>query len=264
MAKQTVPATRSKKGKKGKVPAAKRTGGRGNRKLPLILAGVGVVAMVVVAVLIIASQLGGGDDAITADAVEGAAETQALLNGIPQEGIALGDPDAPVTLAEYADLQCPHCADWTEANFAMIVDEYVRPGNVRLEYRGLAFIGTDSQEALRTAHAAGDQNKLWNFTELTFQNQGEPNSGWVTDDSMRAIGSSIPGLNTDLMMEARDADEVQVAITVAEGQAESAGINATPTFQVGLTGGALVVVDLNTNDQDAIRAILDDALADVT
>ena len=144
----------------------------------------------------------------------------------------------------------------------MIVNEYVRPGDVRLEYRGLVLIGADSQEALRTAHAARDQNKLWNFAELTLRNQGEPNSGWITDEVMRAIGSSIPALNTDVMMEARNADEVQVAMTVAEGQAESVGITATPSFQAGPTGGTLTVVDLNTNDQDTIRTALDAALAE--
>ena len=50
----------------------------------------------------------------------------------------LGSPDAPVTLVEYADLQCPFCAEWARGTFPAIVDEYVRPGQVRIEFRGLA------------------------------------------------------------------------------------------------------------------------------
>ena len=107
MAKRTVPVTKSKKASKRRVPVAKSQPRKRTRKFPVILAAVGVVAMVVVAVLIIASQLRGGGDAITADSVLGAAETEALLDGISQDGIVLGETDAPVTLAEYADPPVP-------------------------------------------------------------------------------------------------------------------------------------------------------------
>ena len=48
-----------------------------------------------------------------------------ILDGIPQSGTALGSPEAPVTLVEYADLQCPYCAEWTHRTFPALVDQYV-------------------------------------------------------------------------------------------------------------------------------------------
>ena len=74
-----------------------------------------------------------------------------MLDGIPQDGIALGEPDAPVTLVEYADLQCPFCAEWALQTFPELVADYVRDGRLRIEFRGLTFIGPESEDALRAA-----------------------------------------------------------------------------------------------------------------
>ena len=67
----------------------------------------------------------------------------------------LGKANAPVTIVEYADFQCPYCAQWAVDSFPAIVNEYVRPGKVRVVYDGVAFLGPDSLTALQTAFAAG-------------------------------------------------------------------------------------------------------------
>jgi protein-disulfide isomerase len=87
--------------------------------------------------------------------VAGAGEIASLLKGIPQHGTTLGAPNAPVTLVEYADLQCPYCAQWALGTFPSLVQDYVRTGKLRIEFRGLEFIGADSDAALRATLAAG-------------------------------------------------------------------------------------------------------------
>ena len=124
---------------------------------------VGAAAVAIAAVLIGISLVGGGDDGGGGggggggSALRGVSESQALLAGVPQQGIALGRPDAPVTLAEYADLQCPFCREWTLRTLPTLVADYVRKGDLRIEFRGLAFIGPDSLTALESAEAAGEQ-----------------------------------------------------------------------------------------------------------
>ena len=147
----------------------------------ILLVAVVLVAAGLAAVLIAVS-VAGGDDEQTAGVVHGVAATEALLEGIPQSGNVLGRPGAPVTIVEYADYQCPFCAQWAVGTLPAIVDEYVRPGNVKIVFQGIAILGEDSVTALQAAVSAGMQDKLWNVGELLFHNQGAENSGWVTDD----------------------------------------------------------------------------------
>lgn len=92
--------------------------------------------------LIAASQLGRSGEPAAAPAlpsVAGTAEAAALLDGVPQSGIVLGSPEAPVTLVEYADLQCPYCRAWATYAFPELVRDYVRAGTVKIVFRGPTF-----------------------------------------------------------------------------------------------------------------------------
>ena len=93
-------------------------------------------AAVVAGVLIGASLLGARDNGGGGEpaAVAGGADVEALLDGIPQSAAVLGEDDAPVTLVEYADLQCPFCAKWSLRAFPELVADYVRDGRLRIEF----------------------------------------------------------------------------------------------------------------------------------
>ena len=110
-----------------------------------------------------------------------------MLAGIPQSGIHLGSPNAPVRLVEFADLQCPFCREYTLQTLPALVQDYVRTGKVRMEFRDLAFIGGLREGGPRSAAAAGAQNKLWNFVDIFYYNQGEENTGYVTRASCDSI-----------------------------------------------------------------------------
>ena len=106
------------------------------RPRALLLLAVGAAFLLGLA-LIAASSLAAEPD----PPAQQAAPTSPLLEGIPQDGTALGRPDAPVTLVEYADLQCPYCAQWARGAFPRLVRDYVRTGKLRIEFRGLVLIG---------------------------------------------------------------------------------------------------------------------------
>jgi protein-disulfide isomerase len=159
------------------------------------------------------------------------------LDGIPQEGRVLGSPDAEVTLIEYADLQCPACRAYTESYFPEIVNGYVRPGRVKTEFRGLAFIGPDSETALRWVLAAGLQDRLWQLQEALYRNQGGENSGWVTEDLLRRVAAEIPGLDADRVLEDAQGDEVGAQVSEAAAQAQADEIRGTPGLVVQVGDG---------------------------
>jgi protein-disulfide isomerase len=201
-----------------------------------------------------------GNDVGNVQQVSGGAEAAALLEGIPQSGTVLGEDTAPVTLVEYADLQCPYCAHWSSQTFPALVADYVRDGRLRIEFRGLAFIGPDSEDALRAAHAAGGQGKLWHVIGLLYANQGAENAGWVTDDLLRDVGAAVPGLDADRMLDERGSASIGASIDETAVGAHAAGISGTPSFLLGPTGGKLSPLEVTSLEPDEFRTAIDKLL----
>ncbi len=164
---------------------------------------------------------------------KGGVAATAAFKGIPQSGIALGSPKAPVTMVEFADLQCPFCAEYQRAVFPTILKRYVRTGKVRVELRLLRFLGPDSDRLARVAAAAGAQNRMWQFVELAYQRQGAENSGYATDDFINSLAADagLKSVNAGAGAEA--------AIARNEQAAQTLGVNSTPSFLIGRTGGTL-------------------------
>jgi protein-disulfide isomerase len=206
-----------------------------------ILGGVLALAAVIVVVIAIAASGGGNDTPAkkTGEVLPGQIETNARFAAIPQRGIAVGNPNAPLTLVEFADLQCPFCREYSVNVMPELVRKYVKTGKLRMEFRNVAFIGDDSLRAAQMAGAAALQNKLWQFVELFYLNQGEENSGYVTDDFLTRLGSAVRGLNVPRALADRSEASVQRALTEAQTEWQIAGFNGTPSFLLGPTGGKL-------------------------
>jgi protein-disulfide isomerase len=180
------------------------------------------------------------------------------LTGIPESGTVLGKPSAKVTLIEYADQQCPGCRYYTLAIFPTLVNEYVRPGKVKMRYHGFPFIGDDSKTALRFLLAAGLQNRLWQLQEALYRYQGRENSGWVTDDLIRTLAAEIPGLDVSKLFADAESEAIEKAAEAQNDSAEAAGIPETPAFfvQVGKAKPYYIRISSLTD----FRAALNDAL----
>jgi protein-disulfide isomerase len=172
----------------------------------------------------------------------------------------LGREDAPVTLVEYADIQCPHCAHFARDAFPHLVWDYVREGDLRIEFRGLAFMGDDSERALRAALAAGQQDRLWHVTELLFYAQEAPNTGWVTDDLLRSIGQAVPDLDVDRMFDDMNAQAVNERMEQDSQAAQQAQVPGTPYFEIGRTGEDLRPLEVTELTGDAFRPAIDELL----
>ena len=168
--------------------------------------------------------------------VAGGNEVRALLAGIPQAGLFLGSKSAPVTVIEIADLQCPYCRQFMLLGLPGIVHDYVRTGRVRLAFNGVSILGPDSTTALDATLAAGRQNRLWNFAELLYRNQGRENSGWVTDGLLLSAAQAVPGLDVRRWQADRRSAFVTAERGYAEQFAQNAGVPGTPAFLVTRAG----------------------------
>jgi len=157
-------------------------------------------------------------------------------------------------------MQCPYFAEYARNTLPTLIREYVRTGKVKMVFRGLEFVGPDSDVALRAVYAAGRQNKFWNYSHLMFQNQGTENTGWVTEDLIKAIGEAVPGLDVDKMLADRQTQLVTDAIAISGQRGQFDGVDHTPWFEVGKTGGATTVLDVSSLDPSAFRPALDQLL----
>lgn len=227
-----------------------------------VVAAVGFGALAIAIALVLATQLGkDGTREATAPLV-GSTEVAALLDGIPQRGNVLGDPKAPVTLVEYADLQCPYCAQWSTTAFPTLVANYVRTGKVKIVFRRMAFIGPDSERALRTVLAAGKQNRMWHILDLVYMNQGAENSGWADDAFLRHVIATVPGLDAEAVLADRYSGSVESALVDDQRLADESGIDSTPSFELGRTGDSLQRFRPAALGADAMRPALDRLLAE--
>ena len=239
----------------------------GLRNPQLRFAAVLIAAAALAAILIGASQVGAGDaQATEPEAVAGSSapvglSEPSLFAGIEQRGAVLGSAKAPVTLVEYADLQCPYCAQWARDALPTLVEDYVKTGKLRIIFSGMAFIGPDSEKALRTALAAGEENNLWDVVHGLSTRQGHENAGWVTDELVGEIAAGVPDLDQEELLDTRWESTVTAQLERAAAAAEAAGVNSTPSFQVGPTGGSLQLVQVGSLGPEGIVPAIEAVLA---
>jgi len=209
----------------------------GNSKQKIwLLAGVSVLAAAIVAVAIVISQ-SGSDDSDSSKSSSSAGNKSgaaSFLDGIPQEGTMLGDPKAPVVMSEFADLQCPHCREFSKDVFPELVEKYIKPGKLRMDLKLLRFINPESHELARAAYGAAEQNKLWQFADLALDEQA---SIGISDEDLTKLGDQIDGLDMSKVLKDRDLPKAEEQIAGSEKLAEENGVTGTPAFLVSVNGG---------------------------
>ena len=108
-----------------------------------------------------------------------------------------------------------------------------------MQFENLSFIGPGSVAAARVAAAASQQNKLWNFLDLLYLNQGEENSGYVTPAYLQRLLEAVPALNVRQALDSSRSPAASSALSSANQVAAQYGVSATPSFLIGRAGGPL-------------------------
>jgi protein-disulfide isomerase len=227
-------------------------------RLLLVIA---LAAVVVVGAIVVSSN--GSDPAPSRTAQPGmtpAEEVAALYEGIPQDGIRLGERGAPATMVEIADLQCPFCARYSTQVFPSIVDDYVRTGKIAYELRIRSFLGRDSVRAAGAAAEAAEQDRMYQFVDLFFRNQGPENSDFADDAFMREIAGQVEGLDVERVVAAADDPLSYPAVERGEMFARRIGSTGTPDFYLRKDGKLTPLAPQGPAPEDYAAAI-DAALA---
>jgi len=155
----------------------------------------------------------------------------------PEEYAYKGSLDAPVTVIEYGDFQCPSCAAFATQQEAAIDQRYVETGKVRFIYHDFPLPQHNNAViAAAAARAAGEQGKFWQMHDLLFTRQ----RAWSISSDIQPLLASYAeaiGLDRQPFERAIKSEKFVAALETARQQSGQRGVQATPTFEV---NGSLV------------------------
>jgi protein-disulfide isomerase len=172
--------------------------------------------------------------------------------GDKQSAHIRGNPDASVTVEEFADFQCPPCGQF--AGFAeQLLREY--DSRVRVVFRNFPLPGHEhAREAALAAEAAGFQGKFWEMHDTLYREQ----EAWSKAPNARELFESYAGtlgLNVDQFKKDMDSDKARERVDSDHALADSLGIKVTPTLFINNRP-----VDPKDKNPEGVRAAINAAL----
>lgn len=147
----------------------------------------------------------------------------------------LGETDAPVTIVEFSDFQCPFCRTFYEDTYVQIKKEYIDTGKVKLSYRHFPLdFHPAAQVSAEAAECANDQGKFWEYHDLLYQKQAEQGTGTIqyTKEDIKTWMSEL-GMDNATFNDCVDSGKhTQTVKDDAAYASGTAGVQATPSFFV--------------------------------
>jgi protein-disulfide isomerase len=213
--------------------------------------------IVVVGVVFLGSRyLGGKPVSIPANPVVTASDTAGF------HGYVIGDAAAPVEITEYADFQCPGCANFDQVQWPVLVNSLVRTGKARFRFRDFPLdnLHSHTRVASHAAACADEQGKFWEAKAGLFGRQsdwavrGDPMP--VFKEIMQASGVDVPRW-LECMQSAKYAGRIQAS----QDEGNLVGIYETPSFVVGGRIYTSVNSDMLTHLVDSLTALAPGAQA---
>ena len=147
----------------------------------------------------------------------------------------LGDTDAPITIIEFGDYQCPNCKKWFTESRPALESNYIEPGLASVYFVDLAFIGEDSNRAAAASYCAQEQGLYWEYHDVLYERQAGTNSGWASDENLAQFAADV-GLDVAMYQSCMDLDH-QERVSFNLSQATQNGISRTPSFIISGPGG---------------------------
>jgi len=174
---------------------------------------------------------------------------QVIRYDIPDEGYpSIGPEDAPITIVEFSDFQCPYCKQWHQTVYAPLFAAY--PDQIRLVYRHLPLtsIHPEAQPAAEAAMCANEQSAFWEFHDKLF-------GGELLGAGVYSQYAATLGLDVEAFESCMSNRTYAQAVQADSDFALNLGVNSTPTFFV--NGLAIV----GAQPLDVFRQVIDRELA---
>lgn len=153
-------------------------------------------------------------------------DEQPPSSNLPVEGDpVLGNPDAPVTIIEFSEFQCPFCGRYASETFPQIKKDYVDTGKVKIVFKNFPLPSHDkAQKAAEAGECAFEQGKFWEYGEKLFENQQA-----LEIDNLKQYAQDL-GLNSGQFNSCLDSGKYQEEVGEDLQEGQNVGVSGTPTF----------------------------------
>jgi protein-disulfide isomerase len=171
-------------------------------------------------------------------------------------GYMLGSKDAPYTVVEFTDYECPFCRQFEMTTFPQLRKKYIDTGKIRFVSRNLPLsIHPHAARAALAVMCAGDQGQFWKMRDLVFANQKA-----LTDDGLAQDAKDL-SLDLAVFQSCLDTKKHAPEIRSDVKEAASLQLDATPSFLVGktTTDGVEGTILMGTEPLAAFEAVLERA-----
>jgi protein-disulfide isomerase len=136
-----------------------------------------------------------------------------------------GDKDAPITIIEWSDFECPYCTKFYSQTLGQIEKEYIDTGKVKFVYRDFPLrFHANAQKAAEASKCAGDQGKFWEMHDILFEKGVKGGVG-----SFKGFAIEL-GLNSDEFNECLDSGEMAAEVQKDLEDGMDVGVKGTPGF----------------------------------
>jgi protein-disulfide isomerase len=168
---------------------------------------------------------------------------------VDASGPSIGDPNAPVTIIEFSDFECPFCKRFKDQTFPSIEQNYIDTGKVRIVFRHYPLpFHQNAQKAHEASICAHDQGKFWEYHDALFANQAD-----LSVPALKQYATNL-GLNTATFNNCLDSGKYAQAVQDDLVAGSAAGVSGTPSFFV--NGQLVVGAQPYSAFQQAIEAAL--------
>jgi protein-disulfide isomerase len=188
-----------------------------------------------------------GNDGNNAPSGNNGGSVDLSIDGDPVKG----DEDAPVTIYEFSDFECPFCGRYYSQTYDQVVSEYVDTGQAKIVYKDfpLSQIHPNAQKASEAAECAQEQGQFWEFHDRLFENQ----DSLTLDNYVQWAGDL--GMDTDSFRECVESGQFESEVQGDLQEGRNNGVSGTPTFFI--NGRKLVGAQPFSQFQSAIEAELE-------
>jgi len=173
----------------------------------------------------------------------------------PNGGALVGDANAPVTITEFGDFQCPVCGELHQL-WEPTLEQLIQQGKVKFEFVGLEFLDQGTTESLRSAAAAvcaADAGKFTEYYNALYNQQSRTeNSGFLTNDRLQRFGSEV-GITDPAFARCVSSGRFSGWVTKNTDTTSQKGITSTPTVLV----NGKTISNSVAADPDRLTALVD-------